>query len=291
MLKVCHLELKTVILVINRLIPRTRTAPVVAEISAWLAANDMQVQTVTNDGDRWPDLPVADLEGAVLVVALGGDGTVLAASRLFASRGLPILGVQLGQLGFLSEVEPNAVTGALREWAGGRFRTESRLMLELSVFRNGARVYGGVCLNDVVLSRGATLRAVEMAFEIDGEPVARYSGDGLIVSTPTGSTAYSLSAGGPILAPNLEAILVTPLCAHSLWLRPCVISPDSTLRLYLTRPAFEPVVVLDGQESFCLEEGDEIWVRRAPFACRLVRFAPAGYFQRLKRKLQGERDA
>jgi len=279
---------KTVVLVINRLIPRSRTEPVVERITTWLARDGIGVLCVDNEAGEWRGLAEARQAGADLVIALGGDGTVLAASRLFAYQGVPIVGVRLGKLGFLSEVEPPGVFGALQDWAEGRFRTETRLMLDLAVLRNGEKVYGGCCLNDVVLSRGATLRAIEVAFEIDGEPVARYAGDGLIVSTPTGSTAYSLSAGGPILAPELSAILVTPLCPHSLWIRPCVVGPNSTIRMYLTRPAVNPVVVLDGQESFHLREGDELHVRRADFACRLVRFAPTGYFRVLNRKLRGE---
>lgn len=277
-----------VILVINRLIPRSRTEPVAAEISERLAAAGIGVLTVTNEDGDWHGLDEARAACARLVVALGGDGTVLAASRLFADRQVPIVGVRLGKLGFLSEMEPSGLGPALDAWAAGRYRIESRLMLDVTVFRDGERVYGGCGLNDVVLSRGATLRAVEMAFEIDGELVARYAGDGLIVATPTGSTAYSLSAGGPLVDPELPVVLVTPLCAHSLWLRPCVVGADRVVRMYLTRPAVNPVVVLDGQESFPLRDGDEVLVRRASFDCRLVRFAPGGCFRVLNAKLRGE---
>ncbi|MBE0467186.1 MAG: NAD(+)/NADH kinase [Candidatus Desulforudis sp.] len=280
--------MKPVILAINRLIPRSRTEPTVDRVATWLAARGIPVMHVENGSGRWEDLAAARASDADLAVALGGDGTVLASSRMFADLGVPILGVRLGKLGFLSEVEPPVVVGALEKWADGNFWIESRLMLELCVVRDGETVYTGCCLNDVVLSRGATLRAVEVAFEIDGQPVAGYAGDGLIIATPTGSTAYSLSAGGPILVPELQAILVTPLCAHSLWLRPCVVSPNSTIRMYLTREAMHSVVVLDGQESFSVYAGDELCVRRAHYACRLVRIKQFNYFRVLSRKLQGE---
>ncbi len=280
--------MKNIVLVINRLIPRSRTQPVVDQIASRCAGCDMTTVYVENESGDWEGLAEARRAEIDLVIALGGDGTVLAGSRMFADLGVPIMGVRLGKLGFLSEVEPAGVGAALQDLAKGRFRIEDRLMLESRLLRHGETLRRGSCLNDVVLSRGATLRAIEMEFEIDGEPVARYSGDGLIVSTPTGSTAYSLSAGGPILAPDLRAILVTPLCPHSLWIRPCVVGPESGIRVYLTRPAVNPVVVLDGQESWSIREGDELQVRRAEYACRLVRFEPTSCFRVLRRKFQGE---
>lgn len=280
--------MKNIALVINRLIPRSRIDPVVDQITARCAGCDITAVYVENESGEWEGLAEARRVGIDLVIALGGDGTVLAGSRMFADLGVPIMGVRLGRLGFLSEVEPDGVVAALEDLAAGRFFTENRLMLECRLFRGDEMRHCGLCLNDVVLSRGSTLRAIELEFEIDGEPVARYAGDGLIVSTPTGSTAYSLSAGGPILAPDLGAVLVTALCPHSLWLRPLVVGPESRIRAYLTRSAVKPVVVLDGQESWAIREGDVLQVRQAEHACRLVRFAPRSCFQDVRRKFQGE---
>lgn len=278
----------TVVLVINRLVARSRIQPVVEQTVTWLAEHGINVLYVENESGRWRGLAEAHQAETGLVIALGGDGTVLASSRMFSDRGIPIIGVRLGKLGFLSEVEPSGVSEALQSWVDGRFRTEARLVLELRVLRDGGMIYRGCCLNDIVLSRGASPRAVEVALEIDGEPAAQYIGDGLIISTPTGSTAYSLSAGGPILVPELQAILITPLCPHSLWIRPYVVSPNSNIQVYLMRQAVDPVIVLDGQESWHLQEGDRLHVRRADFVCRLVKFEQSSYFQVLNRKLQGE---
>ncbi|ACA59541.1 NAD(+)/NADH kinase [Candidatus Desulforudis audaxviator] len=280
--------MKNIALVINRLIPRSRIEPVVDQIAARCAGCDMTAVYVENESGEWKGLAEARRLGIDLVITLGGDGTVLAGSRMFADLGVPIMGVRLGRLGFLSEVEPAGVAAALEDLANGRFFTENRLMLESRLLRHGEILHRGFCLNDVVLSRGATLRAIELEFEIDGEPVARYAGDGLIVSTPTGSTAYSLSAGGPILAPDLGAVLVTPLCPHSLWIRPLVVGPESRIRVYLTRPAVKPEVVLDGQESWTIREGDVLQVRRSEYPCRLVRFEPKSCYQLVRRKFQGE---
>lgn len=280
-------SLRSIALVINRLIPRPRMQPVLDQIAAWCAGWDMTAVYVENESGEWTRLAEARRLGVDLVITLGGDGTVLAGSRMFADQGVPIMGVRLGRLGFLSEVEPAGVAAALENLADGRFAVERRLMLEARLMRDGEVRHRDLCLNDVVLSRGATLRAIELEFEIDDEPVARYAGDGLIVSTPTGSTAYSLSAGGPILAPDLEAVLVTPLCPHSLWIRPLVVAPRSGIRLFLTRPAVKPVAVIDGQESWTISEEDVLQVRRAEHDCRLVRFESKNRFQVLRRKFQG----
>lgn len=284
--------MKLVVLVVNRYIPRDKVEPVVRRILKWLQARDASACLLDADFEPGgcPVCPENVLNEADYAFALGGDGTVLSTARMVAPYGIPILGVRLGQLGFLSEVEPQDLEFALDKLEQGMYFLEKRSMLEAAVVRAGEAVHSGICLNDVVISKGVLLRPIELSLVINGEHVTSYFGDGLIVSTPTGSTAYSLSAGGPLLAPDLNGTVITPLCAHNLFARPLVVDRDKQISVRIMRTETGTMAILDGQESWALEQGDEIVIQTAPDVVSLIRFTTWSFYHVLRQKLD-TRDA
>jgi NAD+ kinase len=225
-------------------------------------------------------------DGLDLVVVLGGDGTLLAAARLVAGTGIPVLGVNLGSLGFLTEVTQEELPRALERILAGDFRVSERMMLAARVVRGGAAVAEHTVLNDVVLTKAALARLVELAVAVDGCSITRFRGDGLIVATPTGSTAYSLSAGGPIVHPEDRSILLTPIAPHTLTLRPLMVPDQVTVSATLVRGDAEVVLTLDGQVGFPLEPHDVVEVRRAAATVSLVQSPFRSYFEVLRTKLK-----
>jgi NAD+ kinase len=225
-----------------------------------------------------------------LLIVLGGDGTLLSAARLAAERKVPILPVNLGGLGFLTTVSQDEIYSILEEIFGGRHRVSERVMLESEVVRGGAVIRRQIALNDAVLNKAALARIMDVELRVDGEYVTTYKADGLILSTPTGSTAYSLAADGPIVYPTVEAFVVTPICPHTLTNRPLVI-PDSALIEVDFKAEDDTVfLTLDGQVGIELQRGDHIRVRKAAEKLLLVRPAKKSYYQVLRSKLKwGER--
>jgi NAD+ kinase len=228
-----------------------------------------------------------------LVIVLGGDGTLLSVARIFASTGTPILGVNLGYLGFLTEVRLADLYPALESWhsgCDGCHALDTRTMLHAELWRGGALLSDYEALNDVVISKGDIARMGEFAVELDGKSVARFRADGVIVSTPTGSTAYTLAANGPILTPDVDAMVVTPICPHLLTLRPIVARGDALLTVRV-EGAFNPALLtVDGQKGVELLIGDEIRCRKSAHAVNLVRMSGGGFFEALRSKLSwGER--
>ena len=200
-------------------------------------------------------------------LSLGGDGTMLRATALVAEDGVPILGVNAGHLGYLTEVDPEQLLEALDQWDRGALRIERRMMLD--VYADDGATYVGRALNEAVIERSEPGRAVEVAVSISGEPFMSLLADGLIVATPTGSTAYSLSAGGPIVEPDFRALLLTPVAVHGVFNRPLVLAPDSELEFVVAghRPA---VVTLDGQRKLDLEPGRDVRCRVADLEVRFL---------------------
>ncbi len=225
-----------------------------------------------------------------LMVVLGGDGTMLSVSRLIAGRNVPILGVNLGGLGFITEINKHEVFSVLEQALQGTCPVEERMMLDAQVFRESSEAGCFTALNDVVINKGALARIIEMETFVNDSYLTTYRADGLIFSTPTGSTAYSLAAGGPILYPTLRSIAITPICPHMLSNRPIVLSDDSIVRVAL-KPASESVyLTVDGQVGLKLQQGDVIEVRKSVSTSKM--FAPCGhdYFNLLRTKLKwGER--
>jgi NAD+ kinase len=229
------------------------------------------------------DLTTAPVD---LLVSLGGDGTLLRAARLACRRGIPVLGLNLGHVGFLASVGPEEVAGALALIARGAFAIEQRLVLE-------ARLASGqafVAVNDVVVHKGGIARVIRLAVHVDGEPIGPYSADGLIVATPTGSTAYSMSAGGPIVVPSVDALVVTAICPHTLAVRPLVVPASARITIVPLEPVPDPdaelLVSIDGQVAARIAPYQELTVARAPCPVLLARVGEESFFGRLSRKLQ-----
>ena len=225
-----------------------------------------------------------------LVIVLGGDGTLLSVARIFASTGAPILGVNLGSLGFLTEVRLADLYATLEGWRDGRHEVDARAMLRAELWRGGALRSSYEALNEVVVSKGDIARMGDFAVELDGKSVACFRADGVIVSTPTGSTAYTLAANGPILTPDVDAMVVTPICPHLLTLRPIVVRGDAGLTVRVEGIANQAALTVDGQKAVELLLGDEIRCRKSEHTVNLVRMSEGGFFEALRSKLSwGER--
>jgi NAD+ kinase len=225
-----------------------------------------------------------------LVIVLGGDGTLLSVARIFAATGTPILSVNLGSLGFLTEVRLGDLYTTLESWCDNCHTLDPRIMLHSEVVRDGSTVKAFEALNEVVVSKGDIARMGEFAVELDGKSVARFRADGVIISTPTGSTAYTLAANGPILTPDVDALIVTPICPHLLTLRPIVVRGDACIAVRVEGVPTECLLTVDGQTGFELHLGDEVRCNRSAYTVNLVRLSESGFFDALRNKLSwGER--
>jgi NAD+ kinase len=230
--------------------------------------------------------PLVAGESIDVLVTLGGDGTLLRGARMLGGRQVPIMGVNLGRLGFLTSCGGDEMEDALRRFARGEYRAEARMALEArAIDRNGVERRRWYALNDVVLHKGGFARVVRLAVESNGEAVAAYAADGIVISTPTGSTAYNLSAGGPVMDPTLDSIVLTPISPHTLAIRPLVLPPTACLRVRAEDGPEELLVTVDGQVGTTFAEGEILDVRRAGRPVLIVRFPGTTYFARLREKL------
>jgi NAD+ kinase len=239
-----------------------------------------------------PVVPRAEMPGFApgLVIVLGGDGTLLSVARIFAATGTPILSVNLGYLGFLTEVRLADLYQTLDGWCKDCYQVDGRAMLHADLWREGAVHSSYEALNDVVVSKGDIARMGEFTVELDGKKVADFRADGVIVSTPTGSTAYTLAANGPILTPDVDALVVTPICPHLLTLRPIVVRGDASLTVRVMGVPNTALLTVDGQQAVELLRGDEIRCHRSSHAVKLVRLSEGSFFEALRSKLSwGER--
>lgn len=225
------------------------------------------------------------LKSVDLLIALGGDGTILTLARMMRERKIPILGVNLGGLGFLTEVKLKDLDRALEELVAGRYRVEKRMTLEARVRRGGKVVATYNALNDVVVTNGALARVIHLQVMIQSEYVSSYMSDGIIVATPTGSTAYSLSSGGPIVHPSTSAILMTPICPHTLTNRPILVPEDRVLRIKIRVPGEDVMLTVDGQIGLMLKVNDLVEVKKSPWPAKLVALRKVSYFDILREKL------
>jgi NAD+ kinase len=240
-----------------------------------------ELHAVAGAGERMPDPEVADV-----LLTLGGDGTLLRGARLLAGRPAPILGVNLGRVGFLTSCAGDELELALRRLSSGEYEVEERMALD-AVVRDvrGDERRRLFALNDVVMHKGGFARMLTLSVHADREPVARFSADGLVVSTPTGSTAYSLSAGGPIVVPTLDSLILTPISAHTLALRPMVLPPQVELAIKAIDGPEQLLVTVDGQTGTTFAPGETLSVRRADRPVLIVRFPGTSFFARLTHKL------
>jgi len=224
-----------------------------------------------------------------LVIVLGGDGSILDAARRIYPHQIPLLGINLGHLGFLTRVESGRLDQALDDLSAGSYRFEDRMMLKAVVLRDGTCCKELFSLNELVVAKETAVQLIRLETWIDDEYFTTYPADGLIVTTATGSTAYSLSAGGPILDPRLQAILITPLCAHSLYARPVVLSEMAQIKVILNANHTNISLTADGQFTIPLEPDDEIHFSKAEYVTRLLRFNNQGLFEALKSRLKAGR--
>jgi NAD+ kinase len=226
---------------------------------------------------------------ADLLIVLGGDGTLLSMARAVGDLGVPIMGVNLGGLGFLTATTLDEMLPSLEAALEGRMVVEERLMLVARVVRNGATVFEHMALNDMVITKSAMSRIISLSVSVEGAYATAYRADGLIISTPTGSTAYSLSAGGPIVSPAVDAIVLTPICSHTLTNRPIVLPASHRIEVAVQSDQ-EIMLTVDGQVGVGLRETDVVEIVKAPAHMRLVRFPQKDFFSVLRTKLKwGER--
>jgi NAD+ kinase len=218
------------------------------------------------------------------VVVLGGDGTMLSIARILGPHGTALIGINQGRLGFLTDITIDAMFDAVAEILSGQYVAEERILLNAQVRRDGNPVYEGIAFNDVVVGKAGTGRLIELEVAINSEFVCSQRSDGLVVTTPTGTTAYALSAGGPIVHPTLEAMVLVPVCPHTLSARPIVVSSRSRIEIHLTH-ADDARVHLDGQHHFDLKVGDYVWVTRASRCVTLLHPHSYSYYDTLRQKL------
>lgn len=230
-----------------------------------------------------------DPEQVDLLITLGGDGTLLRGGRLVAGRHTPVLGVNLGYLGFLTSITPDELDRGLTRLLAGDYTLDVRFTLEASVINHDGQALPDsfIALNDAVLHKGGFARVIRLAVYVgeDREEIGTYSADGIIISTPTGSTAYSLSANGPIVVPSVDCILATPICPHSLVIRPLVLPSDREIRVEILSDATDLMLTVDGQDGEPLTAGCTLLVRKGAATVPLVRFPGSSFFSTLRRKL------
>jgi NAD+ kinase len=257
-----------------------------ADVAADLLGAGLAVRVLAAEA---PDLALAGVtavdladatDGAELVIVLGGDGTLLRAAELARPSRTPLLGVNLGHVGFLAEIEPDRIDATVRHVEAQSYDVEERLTLDVTVTVGGSVVHSDWALNEASVEKAARQRMIEVIADVDGRPLSRYGCDGLVLATPTGSTAYAFSAGGPVVAPDVEALLLVPISAHALFTRPLVVGPHSTLGVDLL-PHGAAVLCCDGRRTTELPPGARVEVRRGAEPVRLARIHPAPFTERL----------
>ena len=226
-----------------------------------------------------------ELKTADILICFGGDGTILHAARDASIHGVPILGVNMGSVGFMAELEHGELS-SLSKITAGKYAVEERMMLDVTVKRDGRVIYEDLALNDAVVTKGAVARIIDLAVYGDGVQISNFGGDGVIVSTPTGSTAYSMAAGGPIVEPSAESIIITPICAHALQAKSFVLGRDRKVEVRTDRHSRKSVYLsVDGGKAFKLSGGDQVCVRRSETMTRLVRLTEKSFYTIVSEKL------
>ncbi|MEE8448060.1 MAG: NAD(+)/NADH kinase [Thermodesulfobacteriota bacterium] len=263
---------------------------IAAQLAEWLSERGVELyldKEVAQAAPRALPVDVEKIPGLVdLVVVLGGDGTLLSVARLVSEKGIPILGVNLGGLGFLTEVSLAELYPVMEKVLEGDFETSSRMTLQGEVIRGKENLGGYTVLNDAVINTGVLARIIELETYVDGHILTTFRADGLIVTSPTGSTGYSLAAGGSIIHPSLSCIGITPICPHMLTNRPILVSDMSTIEVVLKTRGVEVMLTLDGQVGFALEVGDRVRIRKGTSVVQLVKNPMRNYFSVLREKLK-----
>jgi|OpeIllAssembly_1097287.scaffolds.fasta_scaffold33607_2 NAD+ kinase len=273
---------------------------IASHLVEWLCARKIKVYLegeigkllgpIPSKGD-WKSIEREEIPTDVeMIIVLGGDGTLLSVARQVWNKSIPILGVNLGGLGFLTEITLDELYPVLERVVQNDFAVNEREVLNAGVIRRGERIAEFIVLNDAVINKGALARIIDLETTVNGEYLSTFKSDGLIISTPTGSTAYNLSAGGPIVYPSLHTIIITPICPHTLTIRPIIIPDDVKIRALLKSRDEEVTLTLDGQQGFTLEFEDVVEVEKAEGRILLIKSPYRQYFELLREKLKwGER--
>jgi len=273
---------------------------IASHLVEWLCARKIKVylegeigkllSPIPSKGD-WKSIEREEIPTDVeMIIVLGGDGTLLSVARQVWNKSIPILGVNLGGLGFLTEITLDELYPVLERVVQNDFAVNEREVLNAGVIRRGERIAEFIVLNDAVINKGALARIIDLETTVNGEYLSTFKSDGLIISTPTGSTAYNLSAGGPIVYPSLHTIIITPICPHTLTIRPIIIPDDVKIRALLKSRDEEVTLTLDGQQGFTLEFEDVVEVEKAEGRILLIKSPYRQYFELLREKLKwGER--
>jgi NAD+ kinase len=260
------------------------------DVVSWLRARSIDVVLDTTSaillGEEGAYQEVSLARKADVLLVLGGDGTMLNAARLAGERGIPILGVNMGGLGFLTEVRLESLYPSLERVFANDFVLDERLMLRTHIHRPGETIAQGAVLNDVVINKGTLARMIELRIAIQGRFVTNMRGDGLIISSPTGSTAYSLSAGGPIIDPAVQSLILTPICPHTLTHRPLIVPGNTEIEVTLTSRDDGAMATLDGQVGVAIAQGDTVVIQTSEQRTRLIRFPESNYYDVLREKLK-----
>lgn len=270
-------------------VEKAKIARHVSELKKWLEKKGVEVflaeeiagKMKSSYSMHWDELA----RKAQLLVVLGGDGTMLRTARHIARYNVPIVGINMGSFGYLTEVNLNEIHAALDLILRGKFVVEKRMMLAVTIKSGDSLIKAGDVLNDVVINRGNLSRITELETAVNGEYLTTYKADGLIISTPTGSTAYSLSAGGPIVFPGEDLIIINPICPHTLTNRPIIFPRDADLHIILWSKEKGATVTLDGQETYQIKSGDAVMIKKSRHAVKLVLSPHRSYWEILRSKL------
>ena len=270
-------------------------ATLIPELILWMRAHGLNPVLDPVSGNYTHDAPVVARNempalSPELAIVLGGDGTLLSAARALSKSGIPLLSVNLGSLGFLTEVRLADLYPTLDAWCENCSMTDSRAMLHVDLMRDGKVQCEYEALNDIVVSKGAIARMGDFMVKLNGQLAAAFRADGVIVATPTGSTAYSLAAAGPILAPDVDALVITPICPHLLTLRPIVVRGDAVVTVSVEGIPDQTYLTVDGQEAVQLLVGDQLHCRRSQYCVNLVRMQPPGVLRRAARQAEVGRE-
>lgn len=270
-------------------IAKEKSSEYTASLREWMIGRGLEVYLEEGIAAKIGGLPGVErrkLWSIVdLIVVFGGDGTILRTARLVRDRDVPIVGINLGVFGYLTEVNLDEMYSAMEVILAGEFQVEKRMMLDVEISRGEETFLEGSVLNDVVINRGNLSRIVELETTVDDRYMTTFKADGLIISTPTGSTAYSLSAGGPIVFPELYSIIINPICPHTLTNRPIILPESAEIKVTLRTMEKGANVTLDGQVSFTVKSGDTVTIRKSRHVTTLVSSPHRGYLEILRTKL------
>lgn len=277
-------------------IEKKQAVGLLSDLVQWLKSRsckvllDQEAAWILGDNTTGHNLDELNRQADCLLV-LGGDGTLLNCARMCAPFGTPLFGINLGRLGFLTETELPDLYTSLDKLLNNHYRIEERMMLQARIIRDQKVVEKSIALNDVVITKSGFARIIMLETFVDDKFFTTYPADGLIVTSPTGSTAYSLSAGGPLAVPSLDLMIITPICPHALWARSLIISPESEVKVKLISEQREAMLTVDGQRGMKLKQGDSVVISRAPYRAKFLKLTDRDFFTILRKKLrQGDKD-